>query len=165
MKILQIKNNIVVNTNNVILENDIIPTSLIQEGWVVLHENVIAQNPLYIYKEDGYENKEDKWYVKYKIISIEDDNDFNLNTFKQQRLFNISKESYSNKEILISPSRIQNIKDGFTGYNFTLADNGATIGAFRDEYYRLESLVNACTSIEEINAIVPNWPTEIVKAT
>ena len=78
------------------------------------------------------------------------------------KIAEFSLESFSKKLELIPEYKIQNIKDGFTGYDFTLEDNGVTIQAFIDEFYRLKGLIENALTQSEINAITPNWPTEVV---
>ena len=46
----------------------------------------------------------------------------------------------------------------------TKADYKATIEAFRAEYYRIKGIIDGASDIATIDAIVPNFPTEIVQA-
>jgi len=83
----------------------------------------------------------------------------------------LQKEGYIKGNIILPQSVVININAGVdysaAPYNLTVTKVKDTIAAFRTEYYRLETLLDAATTLAALDDIKdnqPNWPTAIVGA-
>ena len=67
-----------------------------------------------------------------------------------------SREAFENRERILPEYRITNCALGI--YDTETSEQiKNTVNSFRNEFYRLKTLCEACTSIEELNAVHSNY--------
>ncbi len=91
------------------------------------------------------------------------DGSITLEEIKQGQIQNYSNQSLDKKAALLPDYKLQNAILGIYDEQ-TLANYRATIQAFRGEFYRLQALVEQAKTLDELEAITENFPTEIVAA-
>jgi len=100
-------------------------------------------------------------YEKKTIWVLEEDESLKLPQAKAKKLLELSNESLQKADELIPDYKKMNAL--FAIYpEETKAQYAATMLAFRNEYYRCKALVDAATTIEEVQNIVASYPTELV---
>ena len=100
-------------------------------------------------------------YEKKTIWILEEDESLRLPKAKDKKLIEFSAESLMKSKFVIPEYKQMNALFGI--YNETVrAQYADTMLAFRIEFYRLKSLVDACETVEAVNAIESNFPSTLV---
>jgi hypothetical protein len=114
--------------------------------------------------ESGWTDKEPPAELYYTYNDTSGAWVFDLALYREQVVRRLSDESFARSEAIFPEYKARNIERGVCTYDepYTLANKVATDQACRAEFYRVKSLIEAAQTQEEIDAVIPVWPTEVV---
>ncbi len=115
--------------------------------------------------ESGWTDKEPPAELYYTYNDTSGAWVFDLALYREHVVRRLSSESFALSEAIFPDYKARNIERGVCTYDepYTLANKVATDQACRAEFYRVKALIEAAQTREEIDAVIPAWPTKIVK--
>jgi len=136
-----------------------------------------------IYRVDGYEKYVPDGEQSPKVIAwLAAGNEFTVELFpvpeladyKAQAINNMSSLSFTKREAFLPQYKLENAglsfedaEGNWTGIydKATCVQYNNTVIAFRTEFYRLQTAINAATTLDEVDTAVAseNYPTSIVE--
>lgn len=84
-----------------------------------------------------------------------------LSMLKNNKIAVFSRQSFELRQQLIPDYQLHNAALGIYD-EITKANYQATVAAFRDEFYRLKAAIERANDLATLEAITPNFPTQIV---
>lgn len=158
MLIAKIKNNKIIETNNVILKDGKLLEFMIKDEWAIVQDEQPESKKYHNIIRTGVEIINGVPIAKYTYKPS-----VNIDELKQQMVTQFKQESQTKRNKLIPDHRIVNLLLGIGGYDYNISDVKVTVNAFRDEYYKLESKIKAATTYDDLEIIESLYPTTVLK--